>query len=131
MSYVKRNARTLGGRGASLAAAPTYSNVVFSGAILIWIFNSLANVIRPCGPGDELRIESEVVAGSPAGGCEDSLDWPSRSTWRAHAPRMARLRSLRGPGGTLPGGGVDIAGSQCFQGVHEGLQGAKGELQGR
>jgi Na+-driven multidrug efflux pump len=36
----------LGGRGASLAAALTYSNVVFSGAILIWLFNSLANVIR-------------------------------------------------------------------------------------
>src|SRR3989441_146273 len=39
----------LGGRGASLAAALTYSNVVFSGAILIWIFNSLANVIRGTG----------------------------------------------------------------------------------
>src|SRR3989454_1967020 len=39
----------LGGRGASLAAALTYSNVVFSGAIVIWIFNSLANVIRGTG----------------------------------------------------------------------------------
>jgi putative MATE family efflux protein len=39
----------MGGRGASLAAALTYSNVVFSGAILIWIFNSLANVIRGTG----------------------------------------------------------------------------------
>src|SRR2546430_9267118 len=39
----------MGGRGASLAAALTYSNVVFSGAILIWIFNSLANVIRGAG----------------------------------------------------------------------------------
>ena len=39
----------LGGSGASLAAALTYSNVVFSGAILIWIFNSLANVIRGTG----------------------------------------------------------------------------------
>src|SRR5438046_7286324 len=39
----------LGGRGASLAAALTYSNVVFSGAILIWVFNSLANVIRGTG----------------------------------------------------------------------------------
>src|SRR5256885_14578533 len=36
----------LGGRGASLAAALTYSNVVFSGAIVIWIFNSLEIVIR-------------------------------------------------------------------------------------
>jgi putative MATE family efflux protein len=39
----------LGGRGASLAAALTYSNVVFSGAVLIWVFNSLANVIRGTG----------------------------------------------------------------------------------
>jgi putative MATE family efflux protein len=39
----------MGGRGASLAAALTYSNVVFSGAVLIWIFNSLANVIRGTG----------------------------------------------------------------------------------
>jgi len=39
----------MGGRGASLATALTYSNVVFSGAILTWIFNSLANVIRGTG----------------------------------------------------------------------------------
>jgi putative MATE family efflux protein len=41
--------RTLGGEGASLAAALTYSNVVFAGAILVWIFNSLASVIRGTG----------------------------------------------------------------------------------
>jgi putative MATE family efflux protein len=39
----------MGGRGASLAAALTYSNVVFSAAILVWVFNSLANVIRGTG----------------------------------------------------------------------------------
>jgi putative MATE family efflux protein len=39
----------MGGSGASLAAALTYSTVVFSAAILIWIFNSLANVIRGTG----------------------------------------------------------------------------------
>ena len=39
----------LGGRDASLAAALTYSNVVFAGAILVWVFNSLANVIRGTG----------------------------------------------------------------------------------
>ncbi len=39
----------MGGSGASLAAALTYSNVVFSGALLVWIFNSLANVIRGTG----------------------------------------------------------------------------------
>src|SRR6266851_3444833 len=39
----------LGGSGTSLAAALTYSNVVFAGALLVWIFNALANVIRGTG----------------------------------------------------------------------------------
>jgi len=39
----------MGGSGASLAAALTYSNVIFSCAILIWVFNSLASVIRGTG----------------------------------------------------------------------------------
>ena len=38
-----------GGSGGSLAAANTYSNVIFSGAVLVWLFNSLANVIRGTG----------------------------------------------------------------------------------
>jgi len=41
--------RAMGGSGASLDAALTYSAVVFSGAILVWLFNSLANVIRGTG----------------------------------------------------------------------------------
>ena len=39
----------MGGNGRSLDAALTYSNVIFAGAILIWVFNSLANVIRGTG----------------------------------------------------------------------------------
>src|SRR5580698_609498 len=39
----------MGGSGASLDAAMTYSRVVFAGAILVWLFNSLANVIRGTG----------------------------------------------------------------------------------
>jgi putative MATE family efflux protein len=39
----------LGGRGASLTVALTYSNIVFAGVILIWLFNTLANVIRGTG----------------------------------------------------------------------------------
>ncbi|MCL2430857.1 MAG: MATE family efflux transporter, partial [Alphaproteobacteria bacterium] len=39
----------MGGSGATLGAALTYSNVVFAGAILVWVFNSLANVIRGTG----------------------------------------------------------------------------------
>src|SRR6516165_11206400 len=39
----------LGGSGASLAAALTYSNVIFAGAVVLWLFNSLANVVRGTG----------------------------------------------------------------------------------
>ena len=39
----------MGGHGSALAAALAYSNVVFSAAILVWIFNSLAAVIRGTG----------------------------------------------------------------------------------
>jgi Na+-driven multidrug efflux pump len=39
----------MGGKGASLAAALTYSEIGFAGAVLVWIFNSLANVIRGTG----------------------------------------------------------------------------------
>src|SRR5262249_19537960 len=39
----------MGGTGAALDAALTYSNVVFAGAVLVWLFNSLANVIRGTG----------------------------------------------------------------------------------
>jgi putative MATE family efflux protein len=40
---------SMGGSGASLEAALIYSQVVFSGAILVWLFNSLANIIRGTG----------------------------------------------------------------------------------
>jgi Na+-driven multidrug efflux pump len=39
----------LGGRGAVLEAALTYSNVMFSGVILLWLFNTLANILRGTG----------------------------------------------------------------------------------
>jgi putative MATE family efflux protein len=39
----------MGGSGKALAAADTYSSVIFSGAVLVWLFNSLANVIRGTG----------------------------------------------------------------------------------
>ncbi len=40
---------TMGGTGASLTAALTYSDVVFMGAIIVWTFNSLASAIRGAG----------------------------------------------------------------------------------
>jgi putative MATE family efflux protein len=39
----------MGGSGAARDAALIYSRVVFAGAILVWLFNSLANVIRGTG----------------------------------------------------------------------------------
>ena len=39
----------MGGQGAVLEAAVTYSHWVFAGAVLVWLFNSLAAVIRGTG----------------------------------------------------------------------------------
>jgi putative MATE family efflux protein len=39
----------LGGSGASLEAALTYSTIVFAGMIPLWVFNALASVIRGTG----------------------------------------------------------------------------------
>jgi putative MATE family efflux protein len=39
----------MGGTGASLDAALAYSNWVFAGAVLVWLFNSLAAAIRGAG----------------------------------------------------------------------------------
>jgi putative MATE family efflux protein len=51
----------MGGSGGSLAAAMTYSNVVFAGAVLVWLFNSLAAVIR--GTGNMSVPANVTVAG--------------------------------------------------------------------
>jgi putative MATE family efflux protein len=39
----------MGGRGASLGAALTYSNIVFAGVILVWLFNTMGSIIRGTG----------------------------------------------------------------------------------
>jgi putative MATE family efflux protein len=39
----------MGGAGPALDAALTYSNIVFAGMVLIWVFNALANIIRGTG----------------------------------------------------------------------------------
>ena len=41
--------RTMGAEGPSLDAALTYSNLVFSGAVLIWLFNLLLATVRGTG----------------------------------------------------------------------------------
>jgi putative MATE family efflux protein len=40
---------SMGGTGAALEAALTYSNWVFAGAIIVWIFNSLSAILRGTG----------------------------------------------------------------------------------
>ena len=47
---------------ASLDMALTYSNIVFAGVILIWLFNTLANVIR--GTGNTLVPAVVTIAGA-------------------------------------------------------------------
>ncbi len=52
----------MGGRDGSLAAALTYSNIVFAGATLVWLYNSLAAVIR--GTGNMFVPASVTVLGA-------------------------------------------------------------------
>lgn len=51
----------MGGQGAVLSAALAYSNVVFSGVIVIWTLNILANIVR--GTGD-MQLPAFVIIGS-------------------------------------------------------------------
>jgi putative MATE family efflux protein len=51
----------MGGKGAVLAAAVQYSDVVFGGALLAWIFNALASCIR--GTGNMLTPAIVVCGG--------------------------------------------------------------------
>jgi putative MATE family efflux protein len=53
--------RSLGGEGASLEAALAYSNVVFAGAVLVWLYNAFASVLR--GTGNMLLPSLAVVLG--------------------------------------------------------------------
>src|SRR6476620_6837523 len=50
----------LGGRGEVLEQAMRYSQVLFSGAVSIWLVNTLASVVR--GTGD-MRVPSATLIG--------------------------------------------------------------------
>ncbi|UUX97126.1 MATE family efflux transporter [Aquabacterium sp. J223] len=52
----------MGGVGGSLAAALTYSHWIFGGAMLVWLFNALASVLR--GAGNMLTPAVVTVAGT-------------------------------------------------------------------
>ncbi|WP_348645142.1 MATE family efflux transporter [Methylobacterium sp. P1-11] len=54
----------MGGRGASLTAALVYSDVIFAGAVLVWLFNALPAVIR--GTGNMLLPATVMCAGTVA-----------------------------------------------------------------
>jgi putative MATE family efflux protein len=49
---------SMGGHDASLQAALTYSNWVFAGALWVWIFNSLASVVRGTG---NMALPAQVI----------------------------------------------------------------------
>jgi putative MATE family efflux protein len=53
--------RALGGGGGELAAALTYSNVVFAGNVLVWAMNGFANTIR--GTGNMLVPAAVICVG--------------------------------------------------------------------
>lgn len=52
---------TLGGRGDVLREALGYATVLFCGAVLIWLFNTLASVIRGTG---NMRVPSTALVGA-------------------------------------------------------------------
>lgn len=41
--------RLLGGEGAALQVAVTYSNIIFAGSVVLWLFNTLSAVLRGAG----------------------------------------------------------------------------------
>jgi putative MATE family efflux protein len=51
----------LGGRGAVLAEASAFSNILFLGAVGVWVMNALASVVRGTG---NMRISALVILGS-------------------------------------------------------------------
>jgi putative MATE family efflux protein len=52
----------MGGSGGSLAAAVTYSSLVFAGTVPLWLFNTFAAIIR--GTGNMLMPAAVMVAGT-------------------------------------------------------------------
>ncbi|MFG1461604.1 MATE family efflux transporter [Xanthobacter sp. DSM 24535] len=50
----------LGGSGAALEAALTYSRILFAGMVLLWVFNALASIIRGTG---NMLVPGIVICG--------------------------------------------------------------------
>jgi Na+-driven multidrug efflux pump len=83
----------MGGTGGSLDAALIYSNWVFASAVLVWLFNSLAAVIRGIGNMAVPAIVTCAGARHPPG-----LDQPSRRLRRN--PKMLG-QAMRNSVGTM------------------------------
>ena len=66
----------LGGRGASLEQAVAYSQVLFSGAVLVWLANTLASLLRGSGNtlGPALALAGAAVVQVPLSGAL-TLGW--------------------------------------------------------
>ena len=52
--------QALGGKGGSLSAALAYSNIIFAGAVLLWVMNALSSAIRGTG---NMMVPAVVVCG--------------------------------------------------------------------
>jgi Na+-driven multidrug efflux pump len=53
--------RAIGGTGAALEAAITYSRVVFGGAVVFWLLNTLGSIVRGTGT---MALPAAVMSGS-------------------------------------------------------------------
>jgi putative MATE family efflux protein len=53
--------RAIGGTGAALEAAATYSRVVFGGAVVFWLLNTLGSIVRGTGT---MALPAAVMSGS-------------------------------------------------------------------
>jgi putative MATE family efflux protein len=72
----------LGGRGAALAHALSYSQVLFGGAVLVWIANTLASVLRGSGNtlAPALALAGAAVVQIPLSGAL-TLGWGPFPQW--------------------------------------------------
>ncbi|HEY8069464.1 MAG TPA: MATE family efflux transporter [Burkholderiales bacterium] len=72
----------LGGRGAALAQALSYSQVLFGGAVLVWIANTLASVLRGSGNtlAPALALAGAAVVQIPLSGAL-TLGWGPFPQW--------------------------------------------------
>jgi putative MATE family efflux protein len=72
----------LGGRGAALAQALAYSNILFGGAVLVWLANTLASILR--GSGNTLTPALALAAAAlvqiPLSGAL-TLGWGPFPSW--------------------------------------------------